>query len=221
MDGLPLEPASPFAAVQPAPSGPAPGHRRVLLLGRLAEWKGQLVFVRAVQRLCERDATPEFVIVGGATTDADATYAASLRALVRDCGLAARIQFTGFHEDVPELLRSVDILVHCSVSPEPLGLVILEAMRAGVPVVATNLGGPAEIIRDGENGRLYPPSDDAAMARVLQELLESPEARRRLAAAGRATVVERFSIERTVDALGRIYRRCAARRHTGLTVESA
>jgi glycosyltransferase involved in cell wall biosynthesis len=186
--------------------------KRVLMLGRIAEWKGQHVFIRAARRLCENDRSTEFIVAGAATTEADAKYERRLRASVESLGLSGRILFTGVVQDVPTLLTTVDVVVHCSTSPEPFGQVIIEAMAASVVVVASNLGGPTEIIRDGVNGRLFPPADDAALARVLRELLDDAWSRRRLAIAGRRTVEEHFRIDQTVTKICQLYLKYAPSR---------
>jgi glycosyltransferase involved in cell wall biosynthesis len=186
-----------------------PTGKRVLMLGRIAEWKGQHVFVRAAQRLCAEDGETEFIIAGGATTAADAAYERRLRAAVESFGLSHRIVFAGVVADVPRLLGTVDLVVHCSTSPEPFGQVVIEAMAASVPVVATNMGGPAEIIRDRFNGRLYPAGDDSALANIIRALLADPVSRQQLGVAARATVEERFGIERTISELAGIYRHYA------------
>ncbi len=182
---------------------------RVLMLGRIAEWKGQHVFVRAAQRLCADDQETQFLIVGGATNDADAEYERRLRASVATAELSGRIAFAGVVRDVSALLHGADLLVHCSTSPEPFGLVVIEAMAAAVPVVAANLGGPAEVIRDGANGRLYPAGDDGALATILEELLADGVERRRLGMAGRRMVEERFDIRQTAGQVAAIYRQYA------------
>lgn len=180
---------------------------RVLMLGRIAEWKGQHVFIRAAERLCAAGHNEEFVIAGGATNPADAVYEAFVRRMVEERRLSGRVVFAGVVEDVADLLRSTDVLVHCSTSPEPFGLVILEAMGFGIPVIATNAGGPTEIIRDGINGRLYPPGDDETLAAILHELLRNSAARRALGNNGLRVVHERFALSRTADELTELYRR--------------
>lgn len=186
----------------------AQGHR-VLMLGRIAEWKGQHVFVHAAQRLCEDDQLTKFIIAGGATTAADAAYERNLRALVEASGLSGRIVFAGVVHEVERFLNTVDLLVHCSTSPEPFGQVIIEGMAASLPVVATNIGGPAEIISDNVNGRLYPPGDDAALARIIRDLLDDAGSRFRLANAARQTVDTSFGIDHTARQVAEIYHRYA------------
>lgn len=184
-------------------------HKRVLMLGRIAEWKGQHVFVEAAQHLAARATDTQLLMAGGATTAADLEYERRLRALVETARLSDRVKFLGVVHDVPGLLQTVDLVVHCSVSPEPFGLVIIEAMAAAVPVVASNLGGPSEIIQDGVNGRLYAAGDARALAQIVGELLCQPDTRRRLGSAGRTTVEERFAVGRTAQELGAIYCRYA------------
>jgi len=183
---------------------------RVVMLGRIARWKGQDVFVRVAARLCEHDPTTTFLVAGSATTEADGAFERDLRAQVDRAGLSDRIRFLGLVDDVPDLLRSVDLAVHCSTSPEPFGQVILEAMAASVPVVATSLGGPAEIITDGVDGRLVASGDDEALARVLAELLRDGRLRRRLAARGLETVRNRFGIQQTAGRVTEFYEEGAA-----------
>jgi glycosyltransferase involved in cell wall biosynthesis len=192
------------------PVSPRP-RPRVLVLGRIAEWKGQHVFIEAAKKLLRTHPDVLFLVAGGATTAVDAEYARELQRRVESERLADRIVFTGVVRDPASLLQGADILVHCSTSPEPFGQVIVEAMAASVPVVATRLGAPTAIIEDGVNGRLVPPGDAAALARALGDLLGDDAARRRLGAAGLARVRESYGIERTVSALTDFYRGRAAR----------
>ena len=83
---------------------------------------------------------------------------------VGDSGLSDRIRFLGYRTDVPDLFSAMDIFVHASTKPEPFGMVILEAMAARRPVVATNIGGPPEILEGGRCGILVPPGDAGAIA---------------------------------------------------------
>jgi glycosyltransferase involved in cell wall biosynthesis len=184
--------------------------RRVLLLGRIAEWKGQHVFIEAARQLMRTRRDVLFLVAGGATTAADARYARELQRLVECDRLGDRIVFTGVVRDPASLLRGADILVHCSTSPEPFGQVIVEAMAASVPVIASRLGAPQAIIEDGVNGRLVPPGDAAALARAIDDLLGDDAVRQRLAAAGLTHVRQSYGIERTVGSLTALYWRRAA-----------
>lgn len=191
-------------------SRPARRERRVVLLGRIAEWKGQELFVDAACLLAATHAHTTFLIAGGATTAVDAEYEGRLRARVAQSGLSDRIRFAGVVRDVPKLLSDTDIVVHCSTSPEPFGQVVIEAMAAGVAVVAGRLGAPAAMIDDGVDGRLVPPHDADALARAIDELLTNEPLRARLGAAARATVRRQYGIDRTARRISALYHQCAA-----------
>jgi glycosyltransferase involved in cell wall biosynthesis len=111
----------------------------------------------------------------------------------------------GFREDVWSELATLDIVVHASIVPEPGGQVVLEAMAAGVPVVAADAGGPAEVIEDGVTGLLYPPGNVAALAEALQTLAADEALRARLAEAGRQRVAN-FAPETVARQVMALYR---------------
>lgn len=160
-----------------------PGGLRIGIVGRLAPWKGQHTFLAAFA-----DAFPEAscraIIVGAALFGED-SYVASLRTTVNTLGLDGRVEFRGFRDDVMAELAELDILVHASTIDEPFGQVVLEGLVAGVPVVASASGGPAEIITDGLDGLLYPGGDVSALSARLSELAGDEELRSRLIVAGR------------------------------------
>ncbi|MFO1074190.1 MAG: glycosyltransferase [Geminicoccaceae bacterium] len=159
------------------------------LFGRLAPWKGQHVLVTALERLPEAHA----LLVGDALFGEQA-YRDALLAQVARLGLAGRVHLTGFRSDVPQLMQLCDVVAHTSTAPEPFGRVIIEAMLAGRPVVASAAGGPVEIIEHGQSGLLVPPGDPAALAAALAELLDQPARAEALAAAGRQRALREFSL---------------------------
>ncbi|MCB0199100.1 MAG: glycosyltransferase, partial [Anaerolineae bacterium] len=145
-------------------------------------------------------------VVVGAPDQSDGTaYAESLRRQAQKNGLAERLHFTGPRRDVPQILASLDILVHSAVRPEPFGRVIIEGMAARRPVVASASGGATEIITNGETGLLTPPGDAAALATALDRLLRDPAGRGQLAAAGRRLVENRYQIGTQVAAVQDFY----------------
>ena len=159
--------------------------RRVGMIGRLAEWKGQHIFLRAFA-----EAFPEgperAVIIGSALFGEDA-YAQQLVDLTHQLGMADRVDFLGFRSDVGAELARLQLLVHASIIPEPFGQVVVQGMAAGVPVLAAQAGGPAEIITDQVDGLLYPPGDVHALALGLRRLAADEGLRARLAAQARET----------------------------------
>lgn len=152
--------------------------RLIGLVGRFDWWKGQKEFVLAAQELlAEAGSTAadyHFFLIG-APNDHDkqtVKYAAAVRA-VADCSpWRKQIHFLGQQEEVGALISQLDLLVHASIAPEPLGRVILEGMALGVPVLAADQGGPSEIIKDGEDGFLWSPPDWRRLATGMKRALK-------------------------------------------------
>jgi len=119
--------------------------------------------------------------------------------------LAGRLHLLGFRNDIPELMRRFDVFCLPS-RREPFGLVLLEAMGAGCPVVAFADGGVPEVIVDGETGLLAPPRDLAGLARRLKQLQADPLLRQRMGAAGKARLLSRFTLEHTIARLNIVLR---------------
>lgn len=153
------------------------------LVGRLAPWKGQELFLRAFAGAFAGVDT-RAVVVGGALFGED-DYATGLRALARELGIAERVEFRGFRDDVWSELGRLDVLVHCSLIPEPFGQVVVEGMAAGLAVLAADAGAPAELIRDGVDGLLVPAADEAALVAALRRVAADPALRARLGATAR------------------------------------
>jgi glycosyltransferase involved in cell wall biosynthesis len=156
------------------------------MLGRIAPWKGQDLFLNAFAQAFRGGSERALLI--GSTMFGEEAYERELHELVTRLGLEDRVEFRGFREDVwPELAR-LDVLVHASLVPEPFGTVVLEGMAAGLAVLAADAGGPAEIIRDGETGRLFRSGDATSLAAAMRSLREDDAERARLATAARAAV---------------------------------
>lgn len=128
-----------------------------------------------------------------------------LRALAVSLGLR-EVEFAGWREDVPALLAASDLFVLSS-RREGLGSSIMEAMAAGLPVIATRAGGIPELVRDGENGLLVPPGDVAGLAAAMRRLAADRELRRSMGLTARADAVARFGAARMVEAHAALYRR--------------
>jgi glycosyltransferase involved in cell wall biosynthesis len=119
----------------------------------------------------------------------------AVAAAVQEGGLSERVELLGARVDIPELLARSDVFVLSSRS-EGFPVSILEAMAAGLPVVATDVGGVAEAVEDGETGFLVPAADTEALARALERLVSDADLRRRLGAAGRARALRLFDVPR-------------------------
>ncbi len=180
---------------------------RVGMIGHLAPIKGQEDFIRAVAIVCERRNDVEFIIAGEDKSRGGENRR-SLEKLVDELGLNQRVSLVGWIDDVAKLLPTLDLFVSPSRS-EPFGLSIVEAMAAGVPVVATMSEGAREIIDEDQTGRLVSIGDAEALAKVIGELLSDQKQRDRLAENARSVVSERFSLEQMLDTTEQVYRQVA------------
>jgi glycosyltransferase involved in cell wall biosynthesis len=172
------------------------------VIGRVASWKGQHVFLDAFARAFRGTAARGRII--GSPLFGEEGYLDSLRQQADSLGVSAQIEFRGFREDVWAELSELDVVVHCSVIPEPFGQVVLEGMAAGVPVVAAGAGGPAEIVTSGVDGILTAPGDAHELAAVLRRLHDEPDLRARLAQGGRRRSRD-FTPERTAGRVLDVY----------------
>jgi glycosyltransferase involved in cell wall biosynthesis len=138
----------------------------------------------------------------------------ALQAQVTRLGLTERVRLLGLRDDVAEILGISDLFVCPSVWDEALGFVNLEAMAAGVPVIATRMGGIPEAVRDGETGLLVPPGDPEALAAAIASLAGDPARRRQMAGRARRLVEDVFSIERAIEDTVALYRGLLRRRES-------
>jgi glycosyltransferase involved in cell wall biosynthesis len=163
------------------------------MFGRVQRWKGQHVFVEAARELLARGFSGWFLVAGGPLFGLEEEYYRQLEAYIREHRLGHRVHLLGHRADVNQLLNACDIVVHASVEPEPWGRTVAEAMAAGKPAIASDLGGPREMIRHGENGRLVPPGHPASLAQEIERLAADGEQRSRLGGAARAHAVAAFA----------------------------
>lgn len=154
----------------------------IVQASRLERWKGQTLLLDALGRLRQ---TPGWVawIAGGAQRPHELEYLNELRERAERAGVADRVRFLGQCSDVPRLLAAADVHCQPNTGPEPFGIAYVEALHAGLPVVATRMGGALEII-DERCGVLVSPDDPPALADALERLIKDAELRRRLGRAG-------------------------------------
>jgi glycosyltransferase involved in cell wall biosynthesis len=173
-----------------------PGGRAVIgISGRFERWKGQDKVIRAVDSLRADGRDVHGLIIGGPGHGVDPEYGPELHALVEKLGLGDRVSFSGHVADPLPHTQLLDVAVNAS-EEEPFGIVLLEAMALERPVVAVNRAGPSEIVENGISGVLVERADPALFAAAIAQLLDDPDRRRALGVAGRARVLERFTIER-------------------------
>jgi glycosyltransferase involved in cell wall biosynthesis len=176
------------------------------MIGRIAPWKGQHVFLDAFARAFA-DGDETAILVGAAMFGgAEAEYETALREQARTLGIADRVTFRGFRSDVWRELVEMHVLVHASVVPEPFGQVVVEAMLAGTPVIATIGGGPSEIVTPEVDGLLVPPGNVGALADALCRLCADAGLRARLARNARVRAQD-FSPARSGAAFKAVYTR--------------
>ncbi|WP_375399863.1 glycosyltransferase [uncultured Amnibacterium sp.] len=196
------------------PTGPvAPrGERlRIMTVSRLVRRKGVGIAIEALARLVRSGVDAELVVVGGAgdSTHLDADpEVARLREVIRAEGVEDRVVLAGRvdHDALPAVLRSADVVV-CAPWYEPFGIVPLEAMACGVPVVASAVGGLLDTVVEDVNGLHVPTRDPDALAAALAGLLADPERRSRYGAAGRARAETRYSWARVAAETAQVYDR--------------
>jgi glycosyltransferase involved in cell wall biosynthesis len=171
------------------------------IVGNVRSWKGQKYFIEAFRHMAGRYPDLHGLIVGG-WSEVDRDYLDSLRRAVKEAGLEERILFLGYRKDTPPLLSILDVFIHASILPEPFGMVLLEAMAAGVPIVATRFGGPVEILDAGECGALVPPEDGKAIAEACIRYFEDCDHRKVKVEKARARLRDHFHIDATVRKVG-------------------
>lgn len=143
------------------------------MVGRLQRWKGMHVLVEAMPKVLQKYPKAHCVVVGG-KHQLEPDYQNYLEERMGGLGLDDQVILAGAQLNVPEWMQAMDVFVHAS-DNEPFGIVIVEAMALGKPVVASNSGGPSEIITDGENGLLTPYGDSEALANAILRYLDDWE----------------------------------------------
>ncbi len=178
------------------------------IVGVLAPWKGFDVFLESVAAVAPARRDVVFFVVGDEIYDTrgHSGYRRRLEARARALGLGGRMIFTGFRRDIPEVMNSLDVLVHASVGPEPFGRVLMEAMACGRAVIATSGGGVPEVLGpDGATGVIIPPSDAQAMEAAMLALVGDPARRVRMGCAGRQRAEAIFAVEDHARAVEAVY----------------
>jgi len=181
-----------------APAKHPDRRRRVVMVSNLRPGKGHDVLIHAAARVLPSFPDATFELVGGGP------LTEPLRSMAAYCGVAAAFTFAGHQEHVPERLARSEIFVLPSRS-ESAPNALLEAMEAGLPVIASAIGGIGEIVTDELTGLLVPPDDPAALADRLRRLMEAPALGEDLGRAARTEIAERFSFDRMTGAFDRLY----------------
>lgn len=165
-------------------------------VGRLEAVKGFAYLVSAAFAIAEALPEARFLLVG------DGALRAELQA--KAAGLGARCRFMGFRDDIPDLMAAMDVCIVPSLN-EGMGRVLLEAAAAGVPAVATNVGGIPHVLADGETGLLVAPRDAGAIAQAVVGLARDPQRRKTMGSKARDAIVPRYGLERMVEQIEALY----------------
>lgn len=201
----------------PVLTGPRPrdlptGGRLVLMVGRIEPWKGQHVFVEAVELLTAAQRGDAIFALAGESVQGKEAYFDQIRLRAAAVG----ILLLGSRTDVPALLRAADISVHASVSPDPFPGVVVESLLAGAATIAAAAGGAVEMIEDDVHGRLCPPGDSKALAAALSDLLVCPQSpRSRFGANARARALMLVEAGRIDAAVMAVYDDALSEARTG------
>ncbi len=195
---------------------------RIGLVATFARWKGHDIFLEAAAQVIRdhkaaslREHRPNlnvrFYIVGGAIykTKGSQFSEEELRELVSVLQIEDNVDFIGFQQNIAEVYRWLDIVVHASTQPEPFGLAIVEAMACGKPVIVSQTGGAAELFTHNYEAVGVPPGDRAALASAIEHLIDNPHQRKCLSENARSTVLKRFNHNRLGEQILAVYKSLA------------
>lgn len=184
-------------------------------VGNIRPWKGQRFFVEAFNKLAGRYPNLYALVVGSSGSEAEyRQYYHDLQKLCDPQLTGNRLLFLDYHENISEILSILDVFIHTSIKPEPFGMVLLEATAAKTPVVATNMGGPVEILGQGDCGLLVPPEDSDSIVDACSRLLEDPRLASRLVEKAYERLNSRFHIRNTIEATGNLFLEIARTKRT-------
>jgi glycosyltransferase involved in cell wall biosynthesis len=174
------------------------------IFGRVISWKGQREFVRACIEVMGKNPNVKAFIVGD-SSDSAPTYLKEIKKIISESGFEDRFILTGYREDVERLYFAMDIIVHASIEPEPFGMVVPEGMAARKPVIATDAGGPSEVIESGVDGILVPPGNVGKMSSAILDLANDPSKRQRIGEKGYQKAKARFTIKAAAAKIEKLY----------------
>lgn len=177
------------------------------IVGALTPLKGHLCFLEAASKVIQKLPETKFLIVGDEIYDTlgNQGYREKLMSKTTALKLNDNVVFTGYRNDIPDIMNALDILVTASILPESFGRVLIEGMACAKPVIATNIGGMPEVISDGITGILVEPNNADKLAKAIVYLLKRPRMRQQMGNAGRLSVKEHFSLEQQTKKIDQIY----------------
>ena len=177
----------------------------VAMVAQLRPRKGCEYFIKAMPGIIEKNKDVKFLIVGDAEFVEGRDYLNELKNLSEELGIENYVVFTGFREDIHQIMQTIDILVLPSLFGEGLPLTLLEAMAHSIPIVATNTEGNNEVVIEGDNGFLVPPENEKAITDKVCQLINNKELRTRMGKNGRQRVETTFSIQQMINKYEDVY----------------
>lgn len=197
--------------------GVGPGDFAVGLVGLLIPWKGQRLFIEAMQRLVREIPELKIMIVGG-TPEECKSYELELRKLARQADLAGHVIFTGHESDMASTYNGLDVVVSASTEPEPLGTMIIECLTMARPLVAPDHGGAMEMVEDGVTGLLFRAGDAISLADQVRKIHDLPGLGSELGLAARTKALTTFSVEEHVRHVQDVYSHLLHKNGNSMTI---
>ncbi len=174
------------------------------VVGNIRGWKGQETLVRATAHL-KRDYPNIRCLLVGDCGEADRTYGDKLHGLCKEFDIVDNVIFTGFQRNAIDYMELMDVVTHTSIHPEPFGIVTLEAMSRCKPLVSTTIGGPAEVVINGETGLLVDPGKPELLANAVKTFLDDRARAAEMARRGFERLKSHFSMQQNIDKTMRVY----------------
>lgn len=185
--------------------GLSSGHVLYGMIGQLVPWKRHALFLDAAAVIAARQPEARFAVVGCDLFGDHPGYLPSLQARAAEAGLSDRVVFTGYRDDIADVLLDLDVLVHPA-AREPFGRVVAEAMALARPIVAVDSAGPGELIEHERTGLLVPPESPPALAQAARRLSLDSDLAARLGHAARRRIESDFSLRAFLDRMQELYR---------------
>lgn len=177
----------------------------IALVGRINSWKGQQLLLSAFDILSKTNQNIKLVYLGSAPPNQE-IFETDLKNKIKEFGLGEKVVIIPFQNEITKFWNSIDIAVVPSTEPEPFGMVVIEAMLAKKPVVASNHGGPTEIVVDSSTGYLFEPNNHESLAQALQKLIDDQQKRTTFGENGYQRVLQTFSLRNHVDHFEKIFK---------------
>lgn len=176
----------------------------IALVGRINSWKGQQLLLQSFETVIEKHKNIKLVYLGSAPPN-QPIFETELRNKIKEYNLESNVILIPFQKEIEKFWNSIDIAVVPSTEPEPFGMVVIEAMLAKKPVIASNHGGPTEIIVENETGLLFEPNNHNSLSDALEKLIQDEQLRKLYGANGFKRVHNTFSLENHVNHFEKIF----------------